>query len=116
VEYFENSENREVFTAWCETTDLAVLQERIDSAIREHLEALVNKNIPASHIEQKYANCVLRLREKYLRSLEKKREAVLTLEAEAGGTSAELAKLQEQGIEVSTELKEVFNLKAKRGQ
>jgi DNA primase len=116
VEYFENSENREVFTAWCETTDLAVLQERIDSAIREHLDALVNKNIPASHIEQKYANCVLRLREKYLRGLEKKREAILTLEAEAGGTSAELAKLQEQGIEVSTELKEVFNLKAKRGQ
>jgi DNA primase len=119
VEYFENSENREVFTAWCETTDpdtIGALQERIDSAIREHLDALVNKNIPASHIEQKYANCVLRLREKYLRSLEKKREAILTLEAEAGGTSAELAKLQEQGIEVSTGLKEVFTLKAKRGQ
>ncbi len=85
----------------------------------EHLDTLVNKNIPPTsrgQIEQKYANCVLRLREKFLRNLEKKREAILTLEAEAGGTSAELAKLQEQGIEISTELKEVFTQKAKRGQ
>jgi DNA primase len=119
VEYFENSENREIFTAWRETTDpdtIGALRERIDSALREHLDSLVNKNIPASHIEQKYASCVLGLREKFLRNLEKKREAILTLEAEAGGTSAELAKLQEQGIEISTELKEVFTLKAKRGQ
>ncbi|MCJ7743446.1 MAG: DNA primase [Dehalococcoidales bacterium] len=115
-EYFENSENREIFTAWRETSDLAALRERIDSAMWEHLDSLVNKHIPASQIEQKYANCVLRLREKFLRNLEKQREAILTLEAEAGGTSAELAKLQEQGIEISTELKEVFTLKAKRGQ
>ena len=119
LEYFENSENREIFTAWRETTDpapIGALRERIDSTLWEHLDTLVNKNIPATRIEQKYASCVLRLREKFLRGLEKKREAILTLEAEAGGTSAELAKLQEQGTEISTELKEVFTLKAKRGQ
>jgi DNA primase len=119
LEYFENSENREIFTAWRETSDpdtIGALRERLDSAMWEHLDTLVNKNVPASRIEQKYANCVLRLREKFLRNLEKKREVILTLEAEAGGTSAELAKLQEQGIEISTELKEVFTLKAKRGQ
>ena len=118
-EYFENSENREIFTAWCETPDIIGVRERIDSAMWEHLDSLVNKNIPPTsrgQIEQKYANCVLRLREKFLRNLEKQREAILTLEAEAGGTSAELAKLQEQGIEISTELKEVFAQKAKRGQ
>jgi DNA primase len=118
-EYFENSENREIFTAWRETPDIIGVRERIDSAMWEHLDSLVNKNIPPTsrgRIEQKYANCVLRLREKFLRNLEKQREAILTLEAEAGGTSAELAKLQEQGIEISTELKEVFTLKAKRGQ
>jgi DNA primase len=119
LEYFENSENREIFTAWCETPDIIGVRESIDSAMWEHLDSLVNKNIPPTsrgQIEQKYANCVLRLREKFLRNLEKQREAILTLEAEAGGTSAELAKLQEQGIEISTELKEVFTLKAKRGQ
>lgn len=119
LEYFENSENREIFTAWSETTNpapIGALRERIDSTLWEHLDTLVNKNIPATRIEQKYASCVLRLREKFLRGLEKKREAILTLEAEAGGTSAELAKLQEQGTEISTELKEVFTLKAKRGQ
>jgi hypothetical protein len=61
-----------------------------------------------TQIEQKYNNCVLRLREKFLRSLETKRAEVLALEAESGGTVAELAKLEEQGIEVSVQLREVF--------
>jgi len=43
--------------------------------------------------------------------LETKRGAVLALEAEAGGTAAELAKLEEQGIEVSIQLGEVFTQK-----
>ncbi|GAG04728.1 unnamed protein product [marine sediment metagenome] len=37
------------------------------------------------------------------------------MEAESGGTAAELAKLEEQGIEVSVQLGEVFTQKAKRG-
>ncbi len=115
-EYFENSENREVFIAWQQTDGPSSLKAQLDSAIWEHLDALINKNIPANQIEQKYADCVLRLREKFLRGLETKREAALTLEAEAGGTVAELAKLKEQGIEVSTKLREVFTQKAGRGR
>jgi len=46
--------------------------------------------------------------------LETKKEAVLALEAESGGTAAELAKQKEQGIEVSTELGEVFTQKSQR--
>ena len=111
-EYFENSENREIFIAWQQADNLSSLKERLDSAIWEHLDYLITKSLPANQIEQKYANCVLRLQEKFLRNLEAKREEVLALEAESGGTAAELAKLEEQGIEVSVQLGKVFAQKS----
>ncbi len=112
-EYFENSENREIFIAWQKTNDLSSLKDELDTAIWEHFDYLITKNLHTAQIEQKYTSCVLRLREKFLRSLEAKREEVLALEAESGGTAAELAKLQEQGIEVSVQLGEVFTQRAK---
>ena len=107
-EYFENSENREIFIAWQKTNDFPLLKEELDITIHEHLERLITEHLLNTQIEQKYNNCVLRLREKFLRSLETKRAEVLALEAESGGTVAELAKLEEQGIEVSVQLREVF--------
>ena len=115
-EYFENSENREIFTAWQQANDLSSLKDGLDSAIWEHLDSLITRSLPANQIEQKYANCVLRLREKFLRSLEVKRAEILALEAESGGSAAELAKLEEQGIEVSVQLGEVFTQKGRGSQ
>jgi DNA primase len=115
-EYFQNTENREIFITWQQVNDLPSLMEKLDPAIRENIDSLIAKNLPANQIEQKYANCALRLREEFLRSLEVKRGEVLALVAEAGGIDAELAKLQEQGIEVSIQLGEVFIQKANRGQ
>ncbi|MFC1864517.1 DNA primase [Chloroflexota bacterium] len=115
-EYFENSENREIFTNWQQVNDLPSLKDKLDAAILEHLDALTNKNVPGNQIEQKYTSCVLRLREEFLKNLEKKRGAVLILEAEMGGTGADLAKLEEEGIEPSIQLREVFTQKARRGQ
>ena len=113
-EYFQSSENREIFTAWQQVSDLSSLKNKLDTTILEHLDFLVNKSLPANQIEPKYTSCVLRLREEFLRSLATKRGAALALEAELGGTAAELAKLEEQGIEVSIQLGEVFT--QKRGQ
>ncbi len=115
-EYFENSENREIFTAWQQANDLSSLRDGLDSAVWEHLDSLMTRSLPANQIEQKYANCALRLREKFLRSLEVKRAGVLALEAESGGSAAELAKLEEQGIEVSVQLGEVFTQKSRGNQ
>jgi len=115
-EYFENSENREIFVIWQQTDDLSSIKENLDPALWEHLDSLVNKNILATQIEERYNKYVLRLREEYLRGLERKREAVFTLEAEAGGAGADLAKLKEEGIEPSIRLGEVFTQKARRGQ
>ena len=114
-EYFENSENSEIFSRWREADDLETLKGALDPAVREHLEYLLAKSVPPSKLEEKYADCVLRLREKLLRNLETKKERVLALEAESGGTAAELAELQEQGTAVSDELRKIFNERVKRG-
>jgi len=115
-EYFESSQNREIFIAWQQANDLSSLKDKLDAALHEELDALINKSLPANQIELKYADCVLRLREKFLQNLEAKKAEVLASAAEAGGTAAELAKLEEQGIEVSAGLREVFAQKARRGQ
>ncbi len=107
-EYFENTETHEIFIAWQQAKDLSSLKEGLDPTIHEHLDSLVVKAIPTTQVERKYADCVLRLREKYLRSLEAKREEILALEAQTGSDSTELAKLKEQGVEVSVQLGEVF--------
>ncbi len=109
AEYFENSENREVFLAWQKTEDIELLKVQLDSSILEHLELLLGKKIPATQLERKYTDCSLRLQEEYLRRLERKKSQVLALERETGGTDAELARLKEQGIDVPANLKEVFN-------
>jgi len=114
-EYFQDTGNREIFIALQgRVKDLPSLKEKLDPAIWEHLDSLITKNLPANQIEQKYANCVLRLREKFLRDLEAKRGEILALAAETGGIDAELATLHEQGIEVSTQLGEVFAQKNQR--
>ncbi len=100
-EYFENTENREIFIAWQQSGDLSAVKEGLDPAIHEHLDALVNKSLLSTQVEQRYSDCVLNLRKIYLQGLEAKRAEALALAAESGGSTGELAKLEEQGIEVS---------------
>jgi DNA primase len=110
-EYFENTENREIFIAWQQANELSSLKDKLDITIHEHLDSLIKKNIPANQIGQKYADSVRRLQEKWLRNLEVKKAEVLTSEAESGGTAAELAKLEELGV--STQLGEVFTQRSR---
>lgn len=110
-EYFENTENREIFLASQQVNDLSSLKDKLDITVHEHLDSLIKKNIPANQIEQKYADSVHRLEEKWLRNLELKKAEVLTVERESGGTAAELAKLKELGV--STQLGEVFTQRSR---
>jgi len=107
-EYFENSENREIFIAWQQSDKIELVKEKLEPEIHEHLESLLNRELLTDKIEQRYAECALRLREKYYRSLNMKIQSALTLEAESGGGAAELAKLKEQRIAVNTQLAEVL--------
>ncbi len=110
-EFFENSENREIFLAWRDGGDGSIesVTQLVDFAIHEHLALVTNRSIQPTAIEQKYDDCVLRLREKFLRNLERKREALLE------GQTASPADLV-RSKEVSTELKQIFEMKARKEQ
>ncbi|MDD5037856.1 MAG: DNA primase [Dehalococcoidales bacterium] len=112
-EYFENSENREIFVAWQQTSELQSLRGKIDKVIWEHLDALINKDIPTGQIEQRYADSVMRLQTRYLQNMEARKAQKLALEAERGGTVAELTKLKAEGIEGIIQLGEVFTRKSR---
>jgi len=103
-EHFENSENREIFIAWRQSAKIEAIRKKLEPAIHEHLDSLATRQLLSNNLEQKYAWCALDLREKSLRSLKHKQEAVLAIEAQSGGTVAELAKLKELGIEVDSQL------------
>jgi len=105
-EYFENSENREIFLAWQNVNDITSLKEKLDVAVHEHLDSLLNKSLPPTNRtkrEDVIADCILRLREKLLRSLAAKGGEALALGTESGGTAAEQAKQ----VEISVQLGEL---------
>jgi DNA primase len=111
-EYFESSENREIFSAWQQVDDVQALRDSLDATIHEHLDAIVDKALPATdNIERKYADCVRELQKMYLRRLAARRAEVHTLEAEAG--SADISRLEED-VEISARLKEVYAQKNHR--
>ncbi|MFQ5996282.1 MAG: hypothetical protein ACE5KP_01480, partial [Dehalococcoidales bacterium] len=115
-EYFANSENREIFVTWQQTDDLDSLKKKLDIAIHEHLDSLLNRDLPPNHIEQKYADCVLSLEREYLKNWEARKAEALALEVEVKGAGADLAKLEEEGIEPALRLKEIYSQKARGGQ
>jgi hypothetical protein len=53
-------------------------------------------------------DCVIRLQERRLRALGAHQQELLAIEAEIGGTAAQLAKLEEQGLEITKQLQQVF--------
>jgi hypothetical protein len=105
-EYFENTENREIFIALSKNEDLDIIKNNLDYSIRDYLDK----------IDQKMSFCILRLHEKFLRRLEMKREVIFAAEAASKGNTAGLSKLEEQGIDNSNELREVFSKKSADGQ
>ena len=114
-EYFENSENREIFVAWQQADDLSSLREKLDLSLHEHLDSLINKDLPSTNVEQRHADYTRRLRVRFLKSLEAKRAEIFALEAESGGIGADLTKLEQEGIEPSIQLRDIFTRKSQRG-
>jgi DNA primase len=119
---FEQIENREIFTKWLECTDLNTLIETVDVSLHPLIDKLLVKVYPPALISndekrrQDLNRCLVRLNEKKLKKLETQRGELRAMEAEDGGTEAELAKLREQGIEPSQQLKEVFARQTRQRQ
>ncbi|MFQ6122452.1 MAG: toprim domain-containing protein, partial [Dehalococcoidales bacterium] len=114
-EYFGNSENREIFIAWQQANDLTSLKKNLDTAIHEHLDSLINRSLPPNYIEEKYIDCTHRLKEWYYKDMEGKKAEKLALEAESGGSGADLAKLEKERMEPALQLREIYTQKGKRG-
>jgi len=118
-EYFESTENREVFVKWQHSSDISNLEGKLDTSLLEHLYYLVNKIFPPAIQESERTrnsaldDCVLRLKEKLSRKLETEKEAMLELEREKGGISSEVSKLEEQGINSGQQLQDIFVKKGK---
>lgn len=112
-DYFENSENRAVFEVCQISEDPVSVREALDPVIREHLDLLLQRELHGEDLEARLADCGLRLRERYLRSLKRQQEAALTLEAETGDQASVLTKLQELGTVIDEELSSIFILRAK---
>jgi len=108
TEYFTDSRNREIFIAFNETGDSATTREKVDFSLHEHFDNLLKANTGENKFDMKLAECISRLKKLYLRRLEKQREAILASEAVEKGHTASLIKLEEQGIDVSHQLKELF--------
>jgi len=101
-EYFQSSENREIFTAWQKTDKLSSLKEELDPAVHEHLDAITARILPTTdNIEQRYNDCVIELRKSHLRNLAARK-------AESGDTVTDF------DIEISTQLRELESLKNHR--
>jgi DNA primase len=100
-EYFESSENREIFNAYKTSPDVVSLKEKVDTTIHEHFDAIANKNIPSikNNTEQKFIDCALELKKKYLKNLAARR-------AESGGEKDDNTRLEED-MEISRQLKEL---------
>ena len=99
IEYFKNSENREILNILQAEKDITSLKERLDPALHEHLNAIISKSLPAAsnNIDVRFTDCVTELKRTYLRSL-------AALRADAG----------ENSVEISQQLHELESNKRKK--
>jgi DNA primase len=112
-EYFQDSQNREIFITWQQVKDLPSLKDNLDPALWEQVESLVSVDVIENQIERKLDSVILRLREQYLRDQSEERADAFATTTEEEGSGADLARLQKEGIGTNTQLQEVFEQKAK---
>lgn len=116
-EYFERSENRELFLVWRDTPQGVPLSQVIAEALQEHLERLEAMSLPPMEEEvwrEAFRDCARRLRERWLRH-SKLEEEIRVSEALSRGDEAEVERLQEQGLELNIQLREVILQPRRRG-
>jgi DNA primase len=78
-EYFDNSENRELYHAILNTADASQIKLSLDSALWEHYEQLSKRNIIAHRIDVKLAEIILRMKEEYTKRLARNRADTLAI-------------------------------------
>jgi len=83
--YIEKTENREIFHAWQSAADINALKERLDPAIHEHLDIIMNRLLPAgarNDIEGRLADCIGELKRTYLKNIAARRAESVDMDRE----------------------------------
>ena len=120
-EYFEGTENRQLFLHWLEAPDASVdsIRQGLDRSLHEHVDKLAGRELPpasARELETALADCARRLREQQLRKL-KSMEEMLISEAESSGDKniikEQVETLLQKALEPTSQLKDLFE-KARR--
>jgi DNA primase len=110
-EYFERSENSEIFIAWRNTSNFEGLLDMIDNIeLREHAKTLCGKVLPPAEErdwDRALIDCIRRLEERSLINMKIQEESLLS-DAESEGRSDDIAILQQRGVEINLKLKETF--------
>jgi hypothetical protein len=110
VEHFENPNNRELFTQWQYFQDYTVIRKHLDPTLLTHLDYLMYQTVrelTTNDQQHAFSECILRLQERQLKKVEAERAIMLEVTRDQEGGVAELAKLDEQGIESSKQIKAV---------
>ncbi len=111
-EYFQDTENREIYEHWQETDDILSLKDKLDPVVREKMEGLAAKEILTNRIADKFEHCVLLLQKEYLQNHEAMRKEIFDQDVETGGHKAALERLQKDGMEPSKKIGEIDTQRA----
>lgn len=106
-EYFQNSENREIYNTWLETDDLISLKERLAPFIREKFDELVTRQQPVNRIAERYRDYSLRLKRDFLQNQQLIRKEIYTSVRETDGRGADIERLKQEGIDINIQLQSV---------
>ena len=72
-EYFDNSENREVYNVIRSCADSSQIKQSLDSSLWEHYDRLAGRELLSNKLEAKLSDAVLRLREEHLKKMAQNR-------------------------------------------
>ena len=107
-EYFESSENREIFNTWQEVEDTDTLKEKLDPVLHERIDVIMNRELLESrnNVERRLGDGIMRLKERHLKNTAARK-------AESGEADTDPARLEED-LKISEQLKELDARKGKK--
>jgi DNA primase len=121
VEYFESSENAEIFLKWCKYSNIDDIEMNIDPVLQPHLQDLINMEHPvienkADKIKLVFYDYVDRLHERHIRNTLRRKAEILSSEKESGTEGDIIDKFEEQVTPEIEELKKIFLDRKQRRQ
>ena len=110
MDFFLNTEDREIFLAWQNAADVNLLRESLDISLLEHLNTITSMATPplqGEAQERALRQCINRLRERRLKDL-KAKEQILISELDATDKPEGLQEIEKSAVKLNAELGEVF--------